>query len=234
MKITVGCPIKDRYWILPTWFQYVEESADIANVDVNYLFVVSKNDIRTLEILESKDNVKLIYTEEPDETYRRAWNQTRYEEMALLRNKLLREVRKIKPFYFLSLDSDILIHPQAIKNMFDAFEIYPDAWAVGSKCFLSTTTKVHPNMGNWSDHKFNRYYRADSESLLEVDILMAIKMMSPKAYNIDYQSHINGEDLGWSKSVKIAGGQMFWDGQVTSKHVMTRKMFDVVDKRVGY
>ena len=63
---------------------------------------------------------------------------------------------------------------------------------------------------------------------------MAIKMMSPKAYNIDYESHIHGEDLGWSKAVKNAGGQMLWDGQVASKHVMNMKMFDVVDKRVGY
>ena len=234
MKITVGCPIKDRYWILPTWFNYVEESAKIANVDVNYLFVVSRNDLRTLEILESKENTTLIFTDEIDETYRRVWNKTRYEHMVYLRNKLLREVRKIKPFYFLSLDSDILINPQAIKNMFDGFEEYPDAWAVGSKCFLSVSTKVHPNMGNWSDHKFNRYYRADSASLVEVDILMAIKMMSPKAYNIDYESHIHGEDLGWSKAVKNAGGQMLWDGQVASKHVMNMKMFDVVDKRVGY
>jgi hypothetical protein len=234
MKITVGCPIKDRYWILPTWFNYVEDAAKIANVDVNYIFVVSKNDVRTLEILESKENTTLIFTDEVDETYRRIWNKSRYEHMVHLRNKLLRQVRKIKPFYFLSLDSDILIHPQAIKNMFDAFEQYPDAWAVGSKCFLSTTTRVHPNMGNWSDRNFNKYYRADSNNLVHSDILMAIKMMSPKAYNIDYQPHIHGEDLGWSRAVKEAGGEMFWDGKDASKHVMNMKMLDLVDKRVGY
>ena len=234
MNILVGCPLSDRMWILPLWFDHVEAAFSKAGLTPGYVFVVGNEDEETIDFLSSRDDTYIkIIQESKREDFRR-WNHSRYEYMSFLRNELLKVVRSQAPDYFLSLDSDILLHEDALVSAFDALDQHDSAWAVGLKCYMSTDSRVHPSMGNWINGSYGRFYRTDASDMAAVDIIMAAKLMKPQAYSVDYKWHGSGEDLGWSVAVRESGGKFVWDGRVANKHVMSKNLVNVVDKRIGF
>lgn len=235
MKLTIGCPVYKRGWVLPEWNQRVLSSVYEMNqeVDLSYVFVASDEDVETVEMLASFDTetrIKVLTEDRSSE--KRQWGPPRYEHLVSLRNHLLAEVRDIQPDLFLSLDSDVLLAPNAISSAIDAFE--DDTWAVGLALYMTEIGTDHPSNGTWSDGNFGRYTRRNFDDIITCDIIMAGKLMSPKAYNVDYEYHHCGEDLGWSRAVKQAGGKFRWDGRVKNKHVMRPEMLSRVDPRAGF
>lgn len=236
MNLLVGCPVSDRAWILPYWLHHVSTACRKVEVKPKFIFVVGKYDSEVREFLRRR-NLPMRLVDEPERKDERRWNIGRYQHMVDLRNVLLEEVRSREPDLFLSLDSDILLHDLAIKSLLDGFERFPDAAAIGTKCFLSPSGVAHPNMGLWITPKSgrrSRFYRKNMNTLGRVDILMAAKCMTPAGYSIDYQPHSLGEDLGWSAAVTDSGGSLYYDGRVTNKHVMRKDKLDQVDPRVGF
>jgi hypothetical protein len=237
MKFLVGCPVSGRNWILPTWLQHTLAAFD-GRTQPEFLFIVPESDQETLDLLESWKERVTVHIVTVDDTPReedqdRHWNRPRYEQMVELRNILLQEVRKLQPEFFLSLDSDILLHPDAVISALQTMQ-RTQADAVGLKCYLSVSGKLHPNAGLWNDKQKDRYYRYDQDRPYEVDILMAIKLMTPRAYNVDYTYHRHGEDLGWSAEANKKGLLFVWDGTYCNKHVMNKDMLHSVDRRVGW
>jgi len=234
MNIIIGCPFSDRTWILDRWLEHIYTSFDKAGIIPSFIFVVGSGNPNDIDALSKIDKSTIRVVSEPEREDLRKWNHGRYEHMAFLRNELLSLVREKKPDLFLSLDSDILLAPDAVDSAINALDLHTDAWAVGMKCYMSQTSTVHPSMGIWSDINRIRYRRVDGSDIMTVDIIMAAKLMKSKAYNIDYIFHRNGEDLGWSSEIKSAGGKLIWDGRVTNKHVMGPDFLDVIDKRAGF
>lgn len=235
MKLVVGCPVSHREWILDDWNQHVLSAVYALDeeVDLSYCFVASDKDIETIEKLVDFDTFSdILISSEEDREDRRMWSQDRYETMVHLRNSLLERVRFLKPDYFLSLDSDILLAPDAIKSAFDAMT--DDVWAVGMRTYMTERSTTHPSMGIWVDSGVRRYYRVDSRDITRCDIIMAAKLMRPEAYRVDYKVHPYGEDLGWCLNVAEAGGKVCYDGRVGNKHVMSKQMLETVDDRVGF
>lgn len=234
MNLLVGCPVSHREWILPHWIDHVRVAAERASVGVDFVAVVAEDDQPCIDILADV-NADLVIVEAEARADKRTWNLTRYRHMVTLRNTLLDRVRQAAPFYFLSLDSDILLHPDAISSMLDAFVQFPDAWAVGSRCYLSSFDRQHPNMAHWRYGRTSmKFTRRDMDTLVGVDVLMAIKMMTPKAYAVSYSEDRFGEDFGWSRNCQALGGKLYWDGRVINKHVMKREALEKVDIRVGF
>jgi hypothetical protein len=235
MNIIIGCPFSDRLWILDQWIDHVNLACEKADLDPEFVFVVGSGNSQDIDTLISKiENMTIRVVSESERSDIRKWNHGRYEHMAFLRNQLLGLVREKSPDLFLSLDSDILLSPDALVSALDALDKHKDAWAVGLKCYMSQTSRAHPSMGIWSDLNRSRFRRVDSDDIATVDIIMAAKLMKKEAYDIDYVFHRNGEDLGWSSEVKSVGGKFIWDGRVTNKHVMGPLFLDVVDKRAGF
>ena len=234
--ILVGCPVRKRDWILPAWKQHIDIAMQRAfpDFDIKYLFVVGKDDSECRELISSWSDSSYRIVEENPKQDVRSWNSGAYMHMVDLRNCLLEEVRYENPDFFFSIDSDMLMHPDSIVNMYETY-LSHDTWAVGGKAFLSMGGKHHPTFGNWVDKaQRSNFRRNESDQVMLVDILMAIKMMDRRAYNIDYCYHKNGEDLGWSSAVYSAGGTLWWDGRITNKHVMTPSMLGSIDARCGY
>lgn len=232
VKIIVGCPVSNRAWILDRYREHVSRALD--GQDFSFLFVVGEKDEETLALLSDWDDTELIISDEPDRSDVRDWNRTRYEEMSILRNSLLKRVRELRPALFLSLDSDILLHEDAFKSALGVMLQY-EVDVVGMKVYLMPSGTDVPNYGRWTQ-RFKRegYMRPDRDSVTRADILMAAKLMNQKAYNINYASHIYGEDLGWSKNANDAGVGMMWDGTVANKHIMLPELLDAVDNRIGW
>lgn len=231
MKLVVGCPVYKRDWIIERWDEHVQNAVAGLDLDLQYCFVVSRNDWDTLDQIALFDPPTVrIYTDEANKSSARNWDRERYYEMVDYRNVLLEQVRYMEPELFLSLDSDILLAPSAIRSALSAFR--EDTWAVGLATYLTPGDKNYPNNGIWMPN--DRYRRYDTDDIASVDILMAAKLMKPQAYNIDYVFHRNGEDLGWSRAVTEAGGKFLWDGRVKNKHVMSPELLEPIDPRCGF
>lgn len=226
-KLMVGCPFRDRGWIIDRWRDHVEAAFEHSPfTELEYVMAVSESD-PDVEKLPFVDH--LIVSGESYEPYGdRKWNASRYEVMADLRNSVLKRVRLRQPDAFLSLDSDILIPETLISDMAHLFELYD---AIGGLTWLDHRDRNITNIANWSGQSFQRIRTPLSNG--RCDILMAIKLMSPNAYIVDYEPHSHGEDLGWSLAAQNAGLQLGYCG-TPSKHVMRKELLDVEDARVGW
>lgn len=246
MKLAIGCPVLQRDWILEDWFNHLEVALGEAGVpfeDVVWVFAGDPStDENTWEIIHSRvsddrlvsvpttNERSVVFEDSYGPRYIRTWNPPLYQRMTDLRNQLLGAVREIQPEAFLSLDSDILCHPLHLKSMLEALDGGVDA--VGGKCYLGITGKREPSWGSISPT--GKLVRADAEGLFPVQVIMAMKLMSPLAYNVDYETHQHGEDIGWSLACKRAGLRFLWDGRYCSKHIYTPPYLGEPDERCGW
>jgi hypothetical protein len=231
VKVTIGCPVRSREWILPRWFTHVELAAEMAGVKTEYVFVGAEDDPSHKAI---EDHCPSVFTYvDSQEAVRpergHLWSPTEYRHMVSMRNFLLAAARRTEPDYFLSLDSDILLHEDALFNMLETIQ---SGWdAVGGKCWMTDVTDACSYIILINAHG---QYRPDSSLVMPVDVIMACKLMSPKALALDYVFDVDGEDVGWSRLAAARGVHLAWDGRVCSKHVMHRHQLDGIDARCGF
>jgi hypothetical protein len=230
IDLLVGCPVSQRAWILPRWHDHVAVAADIAGVAFSYAFVIDPLDVFSVSVIEAfpVDSI-LDFVQDGRSLDERSWNHDRYFHMAFLRNRLLRTVSLFDPPFFLSLDSDILLHPDAIKNMLETTSTYD---VVGGKTFMTPGGTACPS---WGFHTYNDgLRRSDADGVFPVEVVMAVKLLTPKAYEIPYEFHSHGEDLGFSINCRKAGLSLGVDARVTNKHVMRQEDLEKIDERCGF
>jgi hypothetical protein len=239
MKLLIGCPIYKREWIFPYWISCIEnQGIDLSNI--GFIFEASPDDEQTIQMLERyKKHVKSValfdisvrediphfYHEEGT----RQWSISKYENMVSLRNSLLKKARDIKPDYYYSLDSDILLtNNNTIKLL--TSHIQSGADAVSTAMFMTPTTIMYPGVMNWheEEQELEKAYRKESYPLgtyFKSDIIMAAKMMSPNVYNnVDYKLHPQGEDLGWCANAKKLGYNLYCASYIYTPHIMNKMM----------
>ncbi len=247
MRVAVGCPIRNRAWIFPEWLEHVRIAFDLAGLKPIWVFAIGVDPSGTddgtqrlvTDLYKDEPGIWSEEVEPPLDRQRIQWNHDRYEQMVTYRNKLLHLVQAVQPDYFLSLDSDILLHPSALVCLLDTIskpvtiqglDTHYDA--VGGKAFLSEGSKDITTYGSLSPQGGLR--RQNSEGVFPVEIIMALKLMNPQAYNIPYKYSRWGEDIGWSQNCNESGLHLGWDGRVCSKHVMHPERLQKVDSRVGW
>jgi hypothetical protein len=238
MTLVVGTPVWRREWVLGQWFWFLEQACKTAEIEPSYVFVVDTRDHATEQVIRDAcathgRELHVVHVNEDQDQSRtdRSWNTDRYRHMVWLRNTMLAKVRELDPDLFLSLDSDVLLHADAIGRMIGLLD--ERTWvAVGSKCYLEPIGTRSPNYAFL--HNYDALARPDSTHAFGVDVIMAIKLMTRLAYTVDYEFHRNGEDIGWSKALTRRGGTLGWDGGICSKHVMLPAALGTVDPRCGY
>ncbi|RTK94028.1 hypothetical protein EKI60_04710 [Candidatus Saccharibacteria bacterium] len=228
-EIIIGCPAAGRSWILPAWKKAVD--AATIGLNVSYVFAVPKWDSECLDLVSGWASTHILATDEAPRRDIRDWSNTdRYYHMSEIRNTVLKYVRQTKPSLFLSLDSDILLARDALNDMTETL-VVNGADAVGGATFLDSVDPTVTNVAHLEDSgKFRRVIPGQHQ----IDIIMAVKLMNERAYNVDYEWHQYGEDFGWSIAAAKAGCKIFCDGRTPSKHVMGPEWLDRIDKRVGY
>jgi hypothetical protein len=229
VELLIGCPVAHREWILTAWFAHVRAACDRAGLQPNFVFVVDPRDASWARIRDLAPGAMLIECVTTRSTDRREWNTARYRQMVDLRNTLLNAVQLLKPDVFLSLDSDILLHPDQIKLLLETLAHYD---AVGGRCYMTPSGVRFPSWGRLS--RTGALQRTDSDGILAADVIMAIKVMSPAAYSVSYQLDTQGEDVGWSRACAQRGLKLGWDGRVIAKHVLAPYLLVPVDPRVGF
>lgn len=236
VEVVVGCPVRRREWIIDFWFDHVEMAAVELGWSPLYAFVGDRRD-PTMAVIEercARQDRRFVFAhleESLSEPDARVWNPTRFERMVELRNTLLALVRAEEPRYFLSLDSDILLGTQTLAGLVQASVAYG---AVGGATWMTPTSEMVPSCGWLKGMNGLLRQRIEHKGVMAVDVIMAIKLMTPAAYAVDYEFHPQGEDIGWSTACRRAGVKLGWDNRWPSKHVMTPADRDVVDTRLGW
>lgn len=236
-ELLIGCPVLDRAWVLGEWFSHVERACVRAEVDPSFIFVGDPvRDPATWAVIDECAGPRLaLPVVAPEPAHGRAtpsdhgWTAAGYHRMVELRNELLREVRALAPQWFLSLDSDVLVHPDAIVQLLATIASYD---AVGGKTFLTPGSTDSPSYAMVERGSLTRY--GEFDGVVAVDIIMAVKLMAPAAYAVDYCWHHQGEDVGWSQAARSRGLRLGYNATVASKHVMDPAMLERVDARVGF
>lgn len=229
--LMIGCPIYKRAWAVPRWFEHVHTACEAAKIEPEFAFVMDPNDEETIEAISNEHGVGYGFAVEQRDSHdgTRVWNDARYAWMVELRNELLGVVRLVEPKLFLSLDSDIFLHEQALVNMLESIE---GCDAVGGKAYMTEGDRGHPSWAKLT--RSGGLHRHDVDGVMPVEVIMAIKLMRPTAYNVNYEFHKQGEDIGWSLACQRAGLNLKFDGRVANKHVITPDRIDLIDKRCGY
>jgi hypothetical protein len=243
MHLVIGCPIRDRAWIIPDWFDHVRTAIDMLTIEheirpvVEFAFIGDPEGDPTFPAIDLACtrlgfSRTVIEVDEDYEPYKRAWNMKRYQHMADLRNRLLWHVRSIEPDLFWSLDSDVLVAPRALATLVETLRYEREFDAAGGKIYMTSKGTGHSSYGMLLGQ--GGLLRPEADGLFAVDVIMATKLMTSKAYAVDYSAHRQGEDIGWSLSARKAGCKLIWDGRVCSKHVMEPAELYKVDERVGF
>jgi hypothetical protein len=238
VRLVIGAPIRDRAWILRQWFDHTLAAVEHA-VHVNeceLIFIGSAEDdpetYKTALSEARRHGITLHWLEsviDDHGPYERRWTFERYSTMVALRNQLLREVRRREPDVFWSLDSDILVAECTLSSALQHLDRFD---AVGTKLYMTPVGRFAPSYAMLPNGGALR--RDDADGAFKVDAIMASKVLTSKAYDVNYVHHRQGEDIGWSVAARAAGCSLGWDGTVTSKHVMERESLGVRDKRCGY
>lgn len=243
MSVVIGCPVRRRAWVMDRWFDHAIAALEAAGVEWSWAFVVDPAD-ETNRVIDARADGEVVRLpaddQEPWDGVERAWHlAARVGHLVALRNRLLSYVRRRRPDAFVSVDSDVLLHPQAIADMLESLQRYD---AVGGATFMTPPPRRPgpfpighraPSCGWIIDGGLNRR-PIEARGVIPVGVIMAVKTMTPAAYAVDYAPHADGEDVGWSRSASRAGLQLGWDSRHPSKHVMSEDALDQVDERVGF
>ena len=239
LDLVIGCQIYKRDWIFPYWISCIENQ----NIDfskIGFIFEASPDDKETIEMLVKYRNARPeiaefiidIKTDVPHFSHEegsRTWSMSKYENMVNLRNSLLSKVRELKPNYFFSLDSDIILtNPNTIQLLIS--HIQSGADAVSPLMYMTPIDKMYPSVMSWTNDPGGQAYRKEVYPIgeyFESDIIMAAKMMSKKVYeNVNYSLHLQGEDLGWSGNAAKLGYKLYSASYIYSPHIMHKQMLD--------
>lgn len=239
MKLIIGCPIYKRSWIFPLWVSAIERQS-IPLSKIGFIFETSPDDEQTVDLLhrwrkmhpeiplyEINQREDLPHFEHIENG--RQWSISKYENMVSLRNSLLKRVREIQPDYYFSLDSDIVLkNPSTIELLIAHIDDGADA--VNPLMFMTPVGIDYPSVMTWMDKSPYRAHRTKDYPLgsyFKSDVIMAAKMMSKKAYNlVDYEVHVQGEDLGWSANADRNGLNLYCASYIYAPHIMHEMMLD--------
>lgn len=220
MKIVIGCPIKDRAWCLPEWF----DSIDKQNVPVQIVCVYSESDDDTLKILDD-NGVTVIEDERPGRSLTEIdghlWGNTdTYQYMADLRNGLMDVVKAMGASHFFSLDSDIILPKDGLKRLMEYAETHPGVISPGVNMARNATAW---NVMSWVDPRTPRLaHRGGTPVGGKADVIMAAMLLDRHAMTAQWESHSQGEDIGYCLDAEAVGVDRWWVPEINCMHLMQK------------
>lgn len=244
MRILVGCPVYERAWILPKWFESVQVLR--AYGDLSFVFAYTPSEDNTLELLTNAPGpVSILYHTDGVHSIERNWGTPRIRTMADMRNRLLDFAAETQPDIYFSLDSDVLL-PQSLslRGIFGKLHKVGeggdvpfmggvwDAFAPLVYLGPGDVTNAFTGIPGRPLHRVR-----DTSLVRQVTVICAAKLMRPAIFSdprVRYDLDGRGEDFAWSLAAIKSGYKLGWMPEVKCKHIMERTQLDRFDKRIGW
>jgi hypothetical protein len=233
MNLVVGAPVHERMWILPYWLSFLHEQTAVDPGDITLLFHCGPSVDGTREYLEAQRgadwrDVIILDGVDGEHSERRTWNKSRFHLMVQLRNELLAEVRRLRPDYYLSCDTDMLLPLPTVETLLKEIGTYD---GIAPLAFM---TSQGEDFSNGTDVDCSRRLPIEPQTY-PVGACFGVVLMTPQLYDgVDYAFHDAGEDLGWARGVQQAGLSLAICPLCRVKHVMDRPALETRDHRVGF
>ena len=219
MRLAIGCPVYNREWSLPRWFQCIfNQKMPPKNIDL--VFAYTKGTDNTLGILEKygeKFNSLNIINCDDIKAYGDR-DSDRYYSLVILRNRIFDELRKIQPDYYFSYDSDILLPENTLKEIIKDKKDVVGPWVdlVPPNGIPNCVTKI----GNGFRRRkpYDLYY--PKKGLYEVSTVFAVSLMTNEVFNTcTYKWHAGGEDYGFAEELLASGYHSWMDARFIGDHL---------------
>jgi hypothetical protein len=232
MRLIVGCPVANRAWALPHWFQCL---ANQTRQPDGFVFLHSGHigDDTWRAIQDGCERHHFDSHVQHDERAPHARHDNdRFATLADLRNQVLALARgDMHADLFLSLDTDVMLEdPHTIERLLGM---------LGHGCDLaSCATFLHHAASNPNvDHEIFWAYNAgwlnppgakgfrrplpgelDWDAVYRIDIPMAVWLGERAVLDCRYDWHESGEDIAFAWALQDAGLKCHWDTGLRAKH----------------
>jgi hypothetical protein len=227
MRLAIGCPIYNREWVIPRWWEALEAQALPPGTEVEFHFAVSPSEDDTERLLLERCNGRLSLLNCADlptfPNRHKGHNAERFATLATLRNRLVESVRRSDPDYFLSVDSDMILEPNAVQEMLGVGD------CVGALSdMLGSAIMVHPSAMRLEHNGVKvKAQRISVDGIgdepLPVDVVMAVVLFSRRGYRaVHYGLHEQGEDIAAALSLRDAGVSRWLQPRARATHLFYR------------
>lgn len=228
-NIMVGCPIRNRAWILP---QYLESLTNLEYPSENlyYCFVVNDSTDSTLSKLqtfaeEHPNQVNILvhdYAKLRSKSHLRGYYN--FTHLAQLRNRLLMAFLESDCDFLFSVDSDIIMPPLSLKQLLaDDCQIVSALVCNGHEVGNSDIYNILRCTKNGKWVYIQEFPR---DRVFEVDCTGAAYLLKREViekYGIRYSSVDGAEDIGFCREAILRGLKVFCDGRVEGVHQMNEE-----------
>lgn len=220
VQVMIGCPVRNRAWILPQYLQHLT-ALDYPPEQVEYCFVINDSQDETEALLHAfarRFPARLLY----DNSSRPGgWQRGYYQfgRLAELRNRLLEAFLQSECDYLFSVDSDILVPPQALQQLVQTGRDVVSALVcngagIGDDQFY--------NIFNWDDGRLLPIRQFPRDQVFPVDCTGAACLIKRRVIETGarYNSRWGSEDIGFCREVQKHGFAIFCHGGIECVHVM--------------
>ena len=225
-KIMIGCPIRNRAWILPSYLESLT-SLEYPSKYLNYCFIVNDCTDSTLSLLDTfaaqhPNQVDIIVH---DLGQRKSRSHLRgyycFTHLAQLRNTLLSAFLKSNCDCLFSVDSDIIMPPISLQQLLaDDCEIVSALVCNGHELGNTGIYNIlrHTEEGRWIHMR-----DIPRDRIFEVDCTGAAYLLKREViemYGVRYSAAYGAEDIGFCRDAALKGLKIFCDGRVEGEHHM--------------
>lgn len=238
-RIMIGCPVRNRAWILPRYLEHLKRLDYPAHL-LEYCFIINNctdhtEALLTKYALQSAVPTRLIKADsgspEPVITFQTGagarkeyggHQRGRYSltRLAVLRNMLLEAFLDSPCHYLFSLDSDILAPPHTLSNLLAndlpvVSALVCNGHQVGDEGIYNVLRREANHYEFIRDFPRDRCFEVDCTGaayLIRRDII--------EDYGVTYSAEKGGEDIGFCEMAAAQGIKLYCDGRIECMHVM--------------
>lgn len=220
MKILIGCPVRNRAWILPHYLRAMQ-SLDYPREKLQYCFVLNNSTDCSQEIIEefarNNNTDIIIFDQEKPRGVERGYYS--FTHLASLRNTLLNQFLETGADYLFSVDSDILVPADSLSRL------------IAHNCDIVSMLVCNghqigdPDVYNVLRQVDDRYeYIRDfpRHGVFPVDCTGAAYLIKRRVITrgVRYCTDGGGEDIGFCQQAREMGFQLYCDGSLEAFHIM--------------
>lgn len=223
----IGCPCRDRGWILPKYLEYIR-SLDYPKDRIILCFIYNDSTDDTLNHLvrfqekhqaEYKDIIIVVenHNQVKDERVHSIRLKI-YDSLAKLRNSLLDFAVKMNVDYLFSVDSDILVPKNALQDLIDSNKpiVSAQIWNDLAGRYPNVLIKKGDRIVHYLDFPKNSTFRCHTTGAV---YLLDKDSFSRCRYKFDKQ----GEDIGFCTNAEKLGIQVWCNSSVYCNHIMNQE-----------
>jgi len=224
-KIMIGCPVRNRGWILPRYLKCLENLDYPENLK-RYAFVINNCSDDTEHILEAfaqkhPGRVELIYENVPGSRGHRRGSYS-LKALAHLRNLLLQTFLISDCDYLLSVDSDILMPPSSLRQLLaDDLHIVSalvcNGHQIGDENIYNVLMREKENYQHILNFPRHRVFPVDCTGAA---YLIKREVIEKGAR---YSAECGAEDIGFCQMAFQLGYKIYCDGRIEGEHVMAEQ-----------